>query len=48
MEIFTEKTKIMDFCGKEPVLSKICLNNKILERVNEFIILAVNYYSWEN
>jgi hypothetical protein len=35
MEISTEKTKIMAFCGKEPVPSKICLNNKILERVNE-------------
>jgi hypothetical protein len=34
MEISTEKTKIMSFCGKEPVPSKICLNNKILERVN--------------
>jgi hypothetical protein len=30
----TEKTKIMAFCGKESVPSKICLNNKILERVN--------------
>jgi hypothetical protein len=36
MEISTEKTKIMAFCGKEPVPNKICLNNKILERVNEF------------
>jgi hypothetical protein len=34
MEISTEETKIMSFCGKEPVPSKICLNNKILERVN--------------
>jgi hypothetical protein len=34
MEISTEKTKIMSFCGKEPVPSKICLNNNILERVN--------------
>jgi hypothetical protein len=37
MEISTEKTKIMAFCGKEPVPRKICLNNKILGRVNEFI-----------
>jgi hypothetical protein len=48
MEISTEKTKIMAFCGKEPVPSKICLNNKILERVNELNILAINYHSWEN
>jgi hypothetical protein len=39
MEISTEKTKII-FCGKEPVPSKICLNNKILERVNEFNYLC--------
>jgi hypothetical protein len=32
MEIST-RTKIMAFCGKEPVHSKICLN-KILEMVN--------------
>jgi hypothetical protein len=30
----------MAFCGKEPVPSKICLNNKILERVNEFNYLG--------
>jgi hypothetical protein len=30
----------MAFCGKEPVPSKICLNNKILERVNEFHYLG--------
>ena len=35
MEINTEKTKIMSFCGKYPVPSKICINNKIIERVNE-------------
>jgi hypothetical protein len=40
MEISTEKTKIMAFCGKEPVPSKICLNNKILERVNKFNYLG--------
>jgi hypothetical protein len=40
MEISTEKTKIMAFCGKEPVPSIICLNNKILERVNEFKYLG--------
>jgi hypothetical protein len=40
MEISTEKTKIMAFCGEEPVPSNICLNNKILERVNEFNYLG--------
>jgi hypothetical protein len=40
MEICTEKTKIMAFCGKEPVPSNICLNNKILERLNEFNYLG--------
>jgi hypothetical protein len=40
MEISTEKTEIMAFCGKEPVPSKICLNNKILKRVNEFNYLG--------
>jgi hypothetical protein len=50
LEISTEKTKIMVFCGKAPVPSKICLNNKILERINEFkyLILAINYHLWEN
>jgi hypothetical protein len=40
MEISTEKTKIMAYCGKEPVPIKICLNNKILQRVNEFNYLG--------
>jgi hypothetical protein len=40
MKISTEKTKIMAFCGKEPVPSNICLNNNILERVNEFNYLV--------
>jgi hypothetical protein len=31
---------VMAFCGKEPVPSKICLNNKILERVNKFNYLG--------
>jgi hypothetical protein len=39
-EISTEKTKIMAFCGTEPVPSKICLNTKIFERVNEFNCLG--------
>jgi hypothetical protein len=40
MEISTEKTKVMAFCGKEPVPSKIFLNKKILEMVNEFNYLG--------
>ena len=40
MEISTEKSKIMAFCGKDPVPSKICLDNKILERVNQFSYLG--------
>jgi hypothetical protein len=30
----------MAFCGKEPIPSKICVNNKVLERVNEFNYLC--------
>ena len=41
MEISTEKTKIMAFCGKYPVPSKICVNNKLLERLN--IITYLGY-----
>jgi hypothetical protein len=34
MSISTEKTKIMAFLGKDPVRSKICINNKTLEQMN--------------
>ena len=34
------KSKVMAFCGKYPVQSKICIDNKILERVNEFTYLG--------
>jgi hypothetical protein len=34
MSISIEKTKIMAFSGKDPVKSKICINNKTLEQVN--------------
>jgi hypothetical protein len=33
-EISIQKSKVMAFQGKEPVLSKICLNNKMIERMN--------------
>ena len=42
MEISIDKTKIMAFCGKDPVPSKICINNQILERVNVFKYLGFN------
>ena len=44
MEISFDKTKIMVFWGKDPIQSKICLNNTILERVNEFNYLGYNLY----
>jgi hypothetical protein len=40
MSISTEKTKIMAFLGKDPVRSKICINNKTLEQVNTFNYLG--------
>ena len=40
MEISIDKTKIMAFCSKDPVPSKICINNQILERVNVFKYLG--------
>jgi hypothetical protein len=36
MEISIDKSKVMAFRGKEPVQSKICLNNKMTERTNRF------------
>jgi hypothetical protein len=40
MEISIEKSKVMVFCGKEPVPSKMCLNNKIIVRTNHFTYLG--------
>ena len=42
MEINENKSKIMAFCGKYPMPSKICVtdNNKLLERVNTFNYLG--------
>jgi hypothetical protein len=40
MDISTEKSKVMVFCGKEPVPSKIFLNNKMIERTNDFTYLG--------
>jgi hypothetical protein len=33
MEVNTAKTKIKAFTGKEPMRSKICVSNRILEQV---------------
>jgi hypothetical protein len=41
MSISFEETKIMTFSGKDPVRSKICVNNKMLEQeVNTFNYLG--------
>jgi hypothetical protein len=40
MSVYIEKTKIMAFSGKNPVRSKICINNKIFEQVNIFTYLG--------
>jgi hypothetical protein len=40
MEISIQKSKVMAFCVKEPVPSKICLNNKMVERTNDFTYLG--------
>jgi hypothetical protein len=40
MSISIGKTKIMAFSGKDPVRSKICINNKTLEQVNIFNYLG--------
>jgi hypothetical protein len=40
MEISIQKTKVMTFGGKDPILSKICLNNKKGEGTNNFIYLG--------
>jgi hypothetical protein len=40
MEISHEKNKVLAFREKDPVQSKICLNNELLERANAFIYLG--------
>jgi hypothetical protein len=46
LEINIEKTKIMAFKGREPVRSKICINNNTVEQVNTFNYLGY-YLSYE-
>jgi hypothetical protein len=36
MEISTDKTEVISFLGKEPIRSKICIENTLIERVNSF------------
>jgi hypothetical protein len=40
MSISIKKAKIMAFSGKDPVRSKICINNKMLEQINTFNYLG--------
>jgi hypothetical protein len=38
--IIWEKSEVMAFCGKEPVPSNISLNDKMIEKTNDFIYLG--------
>jgi hypothetical protein len=40
VEISVKKLKVMAFWGKEPVPSKICLNNKMIQRTKNFTYLG--------
>jgi hypothetical protein len=40
LKISTEKTKTMAFCGPEPIISKIVIDNKIIQQVNVFNYLG--------
>jgi hypothetical protein len=42
MEINAEKTRVMAFRGMEPIISKICFNNKTLKQQNTFNYLGYN------
>jgi hypothetical protein len=46
LEINIEKNKVMAFKGREPVRSKICINNETLEQVNTVSYLGY-YLSYE-
>jgi hypothetical protein len=39
-KISTEKTEIVAFLGKKPILSKICTDNRIVERATKFTYLG--------
>ncbi|KAJ4440460.1 hypothetical protein ANN_08601 [Periplaneta americana] len=40
MKISTDKSELMAFLGNEPVRSKICINNKIIEQIKNFSYLG--------
>ena len=40
MEISIDKSKVMDFLAKQPMHSKISINNQILEQVEQFNYLG--------
>ncbi len=40
MKISTAKTKVIAFSGKNPIRSKIAINNKIIEQVYSFRYLG--------
>jgi hypothetical protein len=42
MEISIEKTKIIAFQGKEPIPGKIFIDNRLLERVDNSLILVIH------
>jgi hypothetical protein len=42
MEISTDKAKVMVLLGKEPIRSKIYIENTLIERVNSFNYLGYN------
>jgi hypothetical protein len=46
MEINIEETAVIAFCGKDPIPSKICSQNKFVERLNTFTYLGyiLSYY----
>lgn len=48
MKLSTNLKKVMAFKGNEPVISKIVINNKIIEQVSEFNYLGHNItYEYE-
>jgi hypothetical protein len=43
MKISTEKTKTIEFCGPEPIRSKIIIDNKIIQQINVFNYLQCSF-----
>ena len=44
LKFATAKTKIMAFCGKYPIWSKIILNDQLIEKVSTFNYLGCSFY----